>query len=101
MNLWTILFIFLGLYVLYIYVRYFAPLRKREEGFSYVKVQLDGSVIELSDDEKEYLNTEFHPNDSARPYIKSRYGSLTPDEKIHGFIERKRVPFWIKIRGVG
>lgn len=52
MNLWTIIYIFLGLYVLYIYVRYFAPLRKREEGFSYVWVELDGSVRQLSDDEK-------------------------------------------------
>ena len=75
----------------------FCSITKREEGFSFVMVELDGSVRELNDDEKEYLNTEFEPGDSGRPYVKSRYGSLTPDGKIHGFVERRRVPFWIKI----
>lgn len=100
MNLWTIIYIFLGVWVIYIFIRYFAPLRKREEGFPYVSVESDGSVRELYEDEIEYLNTKFEPSDSGRPYVKSRHGSLTPDGRIDGFILRRRVPFWIEIKEV-
>lgn len=98
MNLWTLIYILLGVWLVYIFIRYFAPLRKQEEGFPYVSVESDGSVRELYEDEIEYLSTEFDPGDGARPYIKSRYGELTPDGKIHGYIRRRRVPFWIKIK---
>lgn len=100
MNLWTWLYIISGVYVIYMFIRYFAPLRKWEEGFPYVSVELDGSVRELYEDEKEYLNTKFDPGDGARPYIKSRYSDLTPDGKIQGFMRRRRVPFWIKIKTI-
>lgn len=73
------------------------PIRKREPGFEYVHVELDGSVRELDDDEKKYLQEEFHPNDGARPYIKSSYNQKTPDGKISGFIKRRRVPQHILI----
>jgi hypothetical protein len=97
---WTLIYLFLGGYIVYIFIRYFAPLRKSEEGFPYVSIELDGSVRELYEDEKEYLNAEFEPTDSGRPYIKNRYSQLTPDGKIHGFIPRRRVPFWVKIKEV-
>lgn len=100
MNLWTLICIFLGLWVLYIYIKYFAPLRKREEGFPYVSVELDASVRELYEDEKAYLNTKFEPSDSGRPYVKGYYSKTTPDGRIDGFILRRRVPFWIKIKEI-
>ena len=81
----NILFWILGLItvvVLFIYLRYFIPLRENEEGFEYVSVEDDGTVRELSREEQGYLKEEFHPNDGARPYIKSRYNSKTPDGKI-------------------
>lgn len=67
-------------------------------GFEYVHVELDGTVRELHSDEQEYLKEEFHPNDGARPYIKSNYWQKTPDGKIHGFLKRVRVPWWITIQ---
>ena len=73
------------------------PLRKNEGGFEYVCVDDDGTVRELSREEQGYLKEEFSPGDGARPYIKSRYNSRTPDGKIGGYIERKRVPQNIEI----
>ena len=84
--------------VLIIYLRHFVPLRRKENGFHFVHVDEDKTVRELDDGEKEYLTEAFDPNDGARPYIKSRFYSRTPDGKIHGFIFRKRVPFWITIK---
>lgn len=95
-----ILFIILGiaLLTLIIYLKYEFPLRPKEDGFEFVHVELDGSVRELDEDEKKYLMEKFHPNDGARPYIKRSYKQLTPDNKIWGFIKRKRVPKNIKIK---
>lgn len=87
-----------GILVLIIYVRHFIPLRPKEPGFEYVHVNEDGTVRELDNEEEDYLNEEFDPADGARPYIKSRYSELTPDKKIWGYIERRRVPRRIKIR---
>lgn len=98
MNLWTVIYIFIAGYVCYIFIRYFAPLRKTRKGFPYVYVESTGSIRELDEDEKEYLDTKFEPGDSGRPYIKMHYHQLTPDEKIHGYILRRRVPFWIEIK---
>lgn len=76
------------------------PLRKKEPGFEYVHVDEDGTVRELYKDEIEYLKDELHPNDSSRPYIKASYKQLTPDNKIWGFIRRRRVPKNIVIRRI-
>lgn len=74
------------------------PLRLPSAGFKYVYVEFDGTVRELDSDEQQYLQEEFHPNDGNRPYIKSNYWERTPDRKIHGFLKRNRVPWWISIR---
>lgn len=83
-----------------VYLRYFIPLRPQENGFEYVYVNSDVTVRELYDDEIEYLNEKFNPTDSARPYIKSRCKSLAPDQKMSGFIQRKRVPRKVEIKNV-
>lgn len=80
------------------YLKHFIPLRPKEAGFKYVFVNEDGTVSELDEEDVEYLKTEFSPADGARPYIKSRYKELTPDNKISGFIPRNRVPKKIEIR---
>lgn len=59
---------------------------------TFVWVEDDGSVRELTADERSYLNTEFHPTDGARPYIKSRYSSRSTDHRISGFLSRNKVP---------
>ena len=58
----------------------------------FVVVKDDGMIRELEPDEIEYLNAEFHPNDGARPYIKSSYEARTPDGRIGGFLLRSKVP---------
>ena len=88
----------LGSIILLIYGRYFIPLRFNQNGFKYVYVENDGTVRELDDEDKAYLSETFHPNDGARPYIKSRYRQKTPDGKLNGFIQRNRVPFYYKIK---
>lgn len=76
------------------------PIRLPAGGFKYVHVEVDGTVRELNADEKVYLQEEFHPNDGARPYIKSNYWQKTPGSKIYGFLKRIRVPWWIQIQDI-
>ena len=73
------------------------PLRLSSKGFKYVHVEIDGSVRELDQEEQSYLMMKFNGADGARPYIKSNYWQTTPDRKLHGFLERSRVPWWIQI----
>ena len=68
------------------------PRRGLEEGFAFVYVNQDGSVRELSPDERVYLNSEFHGADGARPYIKATYKSRDGWGSMSGFITRRRVP---------
>jgi len=85
------------LIILSVYLLHFVPLRKAEDGFEYVHVEENGTVRELSRVETGYLKETFDSADGARPYIKSRYQSKTPDGKIHGYIQRNRVPKRIEI----
>jgi|SRR5579862_7036449 len=58
----------------------------------FVYVEDDGSARELTATERDYLNTEFQGADGARPYIKYRYASLTPDRRLRGFLLRRKLP---------
>jgi hypothetical protein len=58
----------------------------------FVVVEDDGSVRELSEAECEFLARPFEPSDGGRPYVKSRYGSRTPDNRLGGFLERNDLP---------
>ena len=88
------------LLIVIIYLRYFIPLRPKENGTEYVYVNNDGTVRELFNHEIEYLNEKFHPTDGNRPYIKNRFTSLTPHKRISGFIKRNRIPKKIRIKSV-
>ena len=59
---------------------------------AFVWVEDDGRVVELDAANRNYLNTDFHPGDGGRPYIKSSYESRTPDGKIGGFLKRSKIP---------
>ncbi|MCB0495106.1 MAG: hypothetical protein KDC79_03140 [Cyclobacteriaceae bacterium] len=61
------------------------PLRFPSLKSKFVYMEEDGSVRELTKDEKEYLNEDFEYNDGNRPYIKSNYWQKTPDNKKDGF----------------
>lgn len=67
------------------------------EKYEFVYVENDGTVREFDDWEKAYLEEAFEPTDGARPYIKSTYDQLTPDDKLHGFLRRDQVPDHIEI----
>ena len=73
---------------------------KPDSDFEYVHVEEDGSVRELTREERGYLMEEFAPTDGARPYIKFRYKSKTPDDKLWGFLPRKKVPKNIEIENI-
>ena len=79
-------------YLGYYFLKNFIPLRPKEDGFEYVYIEEDGHARELYNDEIEYLNTTYLPNDGGRPYIKRSYYEKSPDKKISGFIKRNRIP---------
>lgn len=93
----SIILTILGILIGAFYISTLFPLRPKEPGYKYVYVEDNGTVRELYPDEIEYLNTDFLPNDSNRPYIKAKYSALTPDNKLSGFINRRRVPKRIQI----
>lgn len=71
---------------------------KSENDFVYVNQ--DGSVRELSADERAYLSETFAPGDGGRPYIKGSYGSLDGWGSISGFLPRELVPRYVVIEPV-
>lgn len=74
-------------------------IRRRPET-SYVYVNQDGSVREISAGEQAYLERRFDPFDGARPYIKSRYWSWDNWGSRSGYLKRYRVPSRIAIQPV-
>jgi hypothetical protein len=64
----------------------------------FVWVADDGTAHELNEEQKAYVNTEFHGSDGARPYIKASYESLTPDGRIGGYLYRAQLPDWVRIK---
>jgi hypothetical protein len=69
-------------------------------GDEYVYVNQDGTVRELCEDERRYLETDFSPADGARPYIKLFYRSRNGWGSRSGFLLRKKVPSRIAIEPV-
>jgi hypothetical protein len=57
-----------------------------------VYINEDGSVRELTEADKKYVDTEFSPFDGARPYIKLRYSQRTALGEIRGYLPRTEVP---------
>lgn len=76
------------------------PRRPPEPGFEFVHVNHDGSVRELSPDERTYLSTDFAPGDSARPNVKTLYASRDGWGSRSGFIRRRAVPSHVTIEPV-
>jgi hypothetical protein len=97
MEIHLLIYIIAFLFLVRIIIWRIFPMRLSVKGFKYVYVENDGSVRELDKEEQDYLQGEFHPNDGARPYIKINYWQKTPDKKLHGFLKKSRVPWWMKI----
>jgi hypothetical protein len=68
--------------------------------FEFVYVNHDGTVRELSENEREYLSEEFAPGDGARPYIKSSYAELNGWGSMSGFLQRSMVPANVEVQPV-
>ena len=62
-----------------------------------VYIKDDGSARELSETEKNYVDTEFSPLDGARPHIKTRYEKRNGWGNLSGFLQRKDVPVGMPI----
>ena len=62
-----------------------------------VWINVDGSARELTDAEKNYVDTEFSPFDGARPYIKSHYEQRNGWGELSGYLLRKEVPEGVHI----
>jgi hypothetical protein len=60
------------------------------EGLVYINE--DGSVRELTEADKKYVDTEFSPFDGARPYIKLHYSQRTALGEIRGYLPREPEP---------
>lgn len=71
--------------------------RPAEDGFPYVFVEEDGGARELTADEREYLETEFHPADGGRPYIKAWYDARTPSGRVAGYLPRRQLPQHVRV----
>ncbi len=68
----------------------------KNKPYPYVYVEDTGTYRELSEEEQEYLQESFHPNDGNRPYVKFRYFTKTPDGKLRGYCKRTKVPHNLK-----
>jgi hypothetical protein len=66
-------------------------------GDALVYVNEDGSVRELTEAERKYVDTEFSPLDGARPYVKSSYLDRTA-WGIQGYLLRTQVPDGVSIQ---
>lgn len=57
-----------------------------------VYVNQDGSVRELTLDERAYVSQAFRGDDGARPYVKSGYDARDGWGSLSGFMSRRDVP---------
>jgi len=62
-----------------------------------VFVEDDGTVRELHQSERAYLETPFDPTDGARPYVKDSYEKKDGWGSTEGFCYRSKIPSKISI----
>jgi hypothetical protein len=70
------------------------------EPYAYIYVNSDGSARELHPDERQYLETPFHPADGARPYIKNSYTQKDGWGEITGYMRRSKLPHALPVEPV-
>jgi hypothetical protein len=73
---------------------------KREGTYAnaFILVQDDGTARELTADERDHLNGDYALGDGNLPYIKGSYLSRTPDNRIGGYLLRRKLPNHVAIR---
>ncbi len=60
-------------------------------------IDADGSARELTEAEKEYVDTEFSPFDGERPYIKTRYWERNGWGELSGYLIETELPDGVSI----
>lgn len=68
------------------------PSEKNDDPYPYVYVNANGTARDLGASERAYLETAFRPDDSGRPYVKSRYEQKNGWGEIRGFMQRAKLP---------
>lgn len=71
--------------------------RVQDRRFSFVYVNQDGSVREVSPEERGYLSEKFSGGDGGRPYIKPSFESRDGWGSLSGFMARRHVPSGTRI----
>lgn len=69
-----------------------SPGEAKQKPYPYVYVNHDGSVRELSEGERKFLETPFPAGDGGRPAIKTAYTSKNGWGSISGFCKREHIP---------
>ena len=64
----------------------------RQSPYPYVYVNHDGTVRELHETERGYLEEPFSPFDGGRPYVKTSFDDRDGWGSIKGFCHRSHVP---------
>ncbi len=65
--------------------------------YPFVYVNDDGTVRELHQTERTFLETHFRPDDGARPYIKDSFTQTDGWGSLDGFCRRSNIPANIDI----
>jgi hypothetical protein len=63
-----------------------------------VFIEYDGTAYELTDEDKTYVDTEFLPADSGRPYIKDDYDERNGWGLLNGYLPRTELPKGMPVR---
>ena len=74
-----------------------SPSEAAETPYPYLHVNYDGSVRELTSDERSYLETPFDMFDGARPYVKGSYEQKDGWGDLSGFCHRSAIPTRLSI----
>ena len=65
--------------------------------YPYVYVNDVGAVRELSEHERQYLQTPFAHRDEMRPYVKSAYDERNLAGTLRGYCSRRAIPRGVRI----
>jgi hypothetical protein len=69
-----------------------SPIEASQTPYPYAFVNEDGTVRELHETERKYLEEAFSPFDGARPYVKSDFECRDGWGSIKGFCHRSHIP---------
>jgi hypothetical protein len=69
-----------------------SPTEAQQTPYPYIFVNDDGTVRELHQAERNYLQEAFAPSDGARPYVKTSFDDRNGWGSPKGFCHRSKVP---------